>query len=75
MIDNLIAGLKDLNPERELIVSSFNHLALTEFKRRSPETQVASLFFEIDTLILPRAQIVGQAAPKCVQEPQCYACS
>ena len=44
LIDNLIVGLKNLDPERELIVSSFNHLALTEFKRRSPETQVACLF-------------------------------
>lgn len=44
LIDNLITALKELNSERELIISSFNHLVLSEFKRKSPETKVACLF-------------------------------
>ncbi|WP_019612764.1 glycerophosphoryl diester phosphodiesterase [Psychromonas ossibalaenae] len=44
LIDNLITALKDLNPERELIISSFNHLVLSEFKQLSPQTPVACLF-------------------------------
>lgn len=44
LIENLIIALEELNPERELIVSSFNHLALSEFKRRNPKTSVACLF-------------------------------
>ncbi|WP_434360263.1 glycerophosphoryl diester phosphodiesterase [Parasalinivibrio latis] len=44
LIEGVISGLEDLNPECELIVSSFNHLALAEFKRRRPQTTVACLF-------------------------------
>lgn len=44
LIDGVIAGLENLNPERELIISSFNHLALAEFKKRRPQTRIACLF-------------------------------
>ncbi|MEJ2762708.1 glycerophosphoryl diester phosphodiesterase [Photobacterium sp. MCCC 1A19761] len=44
LIDNVIAALDHLDDGRELIVSSFNHLALAEFKRRRPQTAVACLF-------------------------------
>jgi len=44
LIENVIEDLKALNPERELIVSSFNHLVLSEFKRRRPQTHIACLF-------------------------------
>lgn len=44
LIDNLILALQELKPERELIVSSFNHLVLSEFKRKSPQTKIACLF-------------------------------
>ncbi|WP_434362506.1 glycerophosphoryl diester phosphodiesterase [Parasalinivibrio latis] len=44
LIDGVVKGLESLNPERELIISSFNHLALAEFKKRRPETRIACLF-------------------------------
>lgn len=44
LLDNVIAGLEQLESGRELIVSSFNHLALAEFKKRRPQTAVACLF-------------------------------
>ncbi|WP_064606496.1 glycerophosphoryl diester phosphodiesterase [Photobacterium sp. J15] len=44
LLTNVISGLEKLDSERELIVSCFNHLALAEFKRRRPQTQVACLF-------------------------------
>lgn len=44
LIGNVIAALEQLDTGRELIVSSFNHLALAEFKRRRPQTVVACLF-------------------------------
>lgn len=44
LIDNLILALQELNPERELIISSFNHLILAEFKKKRPTTKVACLF-------------------------------
>ncbi|WP_028865787.1 glycerophosphoryl diester phosphodiesterase [Psychromonas aquimarina] len=44
LISNLISELQALNSARELIVSSFNHQVLAEFKRRSPNTSVACLF-------------------------------
>lgn len=44
LIANVITALAQLDTGRELIVSSFNHLALAEFKRRRPQTSVACLF-------------------------------
>ncbi|KHT62543.1 glycerophosphodiester phosphodiesterase [Photobacterium gaetbulicola] len=44
LLDNVIQALEGLEPNRELIVSSFNHLALSEFKRRRPNTPIACLF-------------------------------
>jgi glycerophosphoryl diester phosphodiesterase len=44
LITNVIKELENLHPERELIVSSFNHLILSEFKRTRPETLIACLF-------------------------------
>lgn len=44
LLDNVISELEKLDTGRELLVSSFNHLALAEFKRRRPQTAVACLF-------------------------------
>ncbi|MGF1703135.1 glycerophosphoryl diester phosphodiesterase [Photobacterium makurazakiensis] len=44
LLDNVITELQKLNEDRELIISSFNHLALAEFKRRRPDTAIACLF-------------------------------
>lgn len=44
LLDNVIQALEKLDPNRELIVSSFNPLALSEFKRRRPNTTIACLF-------------------------------
>ncbi|WP_299014823.1 glycerophosphoryl diester phosphodiesterase [uncultured Photobacterium sp.] len=44
LLTNVIVGLEKLDSGRELIVSSFNHLALAEFKHRRPQTKVACLF-------------------------------
>lgn len=44
LIDNLILALEKLHSDREIIVSSFNHLVLSEFKKKSPQTKVACLF-------------------------------
>ncbi|PKF50790.1 glycerophosphoryl diester phosphodiesterase [Enterovibrio nigricans] len=49
LIDGVIKGLENLSDDCDLLVSSFNPLALAEFKRRSPETAVACLF-EKETL-------------------------
>ncbi|HDO1331816.1 TPA: glycerophosphoryl diester phosphodiesterase [Aeromonas veronii] len=44
LIDGCIKELESLHPERNVIVSSFNHLALVEFKRHRPDTDIACLF-------------------------------
>ncbi|UJF20133.1 glycerophosphoryl diester phosphodiesterase [Vibrio sp. SS-MA-C1-2] len=44
LIANLTIAIKALDPERELIVSSFNFLLLAEFKRLNPDISVACLF-------------------------------
>ncbi|PMH42164.1 glycerophosphoryl diester phosphodiesterase [Vibrio sp. 10N.286.49.B3] len=44
LINNVISAIEQLDPQRKLIVSSFNHLALAEFKRRCPHIAVACLF-------------------------------
>ncbi|MCW8327611.1 glycerophosphoryl diester phosphodiesterase [Photobacterium sp. SDRW27] len=44
LLTTVISTLEKLDAGRELIVSSFNHLALAEFKRRRPQTAVACLF-------------------------------
>ncbi|MFW0170234.1 glycerophosphodiester phosphodiesterase family protein [Rothia sp. P4278] len=43
LIDRVIAELAQLSPERQVIVSSFNHLLLAEFKRRAPQYAVGAL--------------------------------
>ena len=50
LIENLTDALKALSPERELIVSSFNFLVLSEFKHKNPDINVACLF-ESHTLL------------------------
>lgn len=42
-IDAVLAELEKLNPEREVLISSFSHLLLAEFKRRAPQYKVAAL--------------------------------
>ncbi|WP_394210068.1 glycerophosphoryl diester phosphodiesterase [Enterovibrio calviensis] len=44
LIDGVIEELKKLDKDRDLLISSFNVLALAEFKRRCPDTSVACLF-------------------------------
>ncbi|WP_209304163.1 glycerophosphodiester phosphodiesterase family protein [Rothia nasimurium] len=44
LIDRVIEELAHLQPGREVIVSSFNHLLLAEFKRRAPQYAVGALF-------------------------------
>ncbi len=44
LIDGVIRELEKLDTPRELIISSFNHLALYEFKQRRPQTRIACLF-------------------------------
>ncbi|OED43579.1 glycerophosphoryl diester phosphodiesterase [Endozoicomonas sp. (ex Bugula neritina AB1)] len=44
LIDGVIQGLEKLNTDREVIISSFNHIALYEFKRRCPLYPTACLF-------------------------------
>lgn len=44
LLNNVISALEKLDAGRELIVSSFDHSALAEFKRRRPQTAVACLF-------------------------------
>lgn len=59
LIDGVIKALAGLDERRELIVSSFNHLVLYEFKKRCPEIQVACLFdkasFQPDWLSMMQA--------------------
>lgn len=43
LIDAVIAELENLADEREVIISSFDYLALAEFKRRAPQYCVAAL--------------------------------
>lgn len=43
LIDAVIAELDNLDSDREVIISSFDLLALTEFKRRAPPYRVAAL--------------------------------
>ncbi|WP_407330519.1 glycerophosphoryl diester phosphodiesterase [Enterovibrio sp. 27052020O] len=44
LISGVIEGLKNLNQDANVLVSSFNPLALAEFKRRCPNVAVACLF-------------------------------
>ncbi|MDD1795730.1 glycerophosphoryl diester phosphodiesterase [Enterovibrio sp. ZSDZ42] len=44
LISGVIEGLKNLNRDADVLVSSFNPLALAEFKRRCPNVAVACLF-------------------------------
>lgn len=44
LIDGVIEGLKQLDSDRKVIISSFNHLALYEFKKRAPQYPTACLF-------------------------------
>lgn len=44
LIDAIIAELARLDDDREVLVSSFNHLLLAEFKRRAPQYRTAVLF-------------------------------
>lgn len=44
LIDGVIEGLKRLRPDLKVLVSCFNLLTLYEFKRKSPNTDVACLF-------------------------------
>ncbi len=44
LVDRVIEELARLQPGREVIVSSFNHLLLAEFKRRAPQYAVGALF-------------------------------
>ena len=43
LLDAVIAELAKLDEGREVIISSFDHLALAEFKRRAPQYSVAAL--------------------------------
>ncbi|MDO4916241.1 MAG: glycerophosphodiester phosphodiesterase family protein [Rothia sp. (in: high G+C Gram-positive bacteria)] len=43
LIDAVIAELENLDDDREVIISSFDYLALAEFKRRAPQYCVAAL--------------------------------
>ncbi len=47
LINGVINALTALDERRELIVSSFNHLILYEFKKRCPEVPVACLFDKV----------------------------
>ncbi|NAW61292.1 glycerophosphoryl diester phosphodiesterase [Vibrio sp. V31_P5A7T61] len=44
LIEGVIEGLKLLDSDRKVIISSFNHIALYEFKRRAPHYPTACLF-------------------------------
>lgn len=44
LLDKVIAGIKRLDSDRKVIVSSFNHVALYEFKKRCPSIPTACLF-------------------------------
>lgn len=44
LIDSVIAELSRLDPQREVIVSCFNHVLLAEFKRRAPQYPVGCLY-------------------------------
>lgn len=44
LVDRVFEELARLQPEREVIVSSFNHLLLAEFKRCAPQCAVGALF-------------------------------
>ena len=48
LIEGVIAGLKGCHQECEVLVSSFSHALLAEFKKQSPNTPVACLFEKID---------------------------
>lgn len=43
LIEAVIAELSRLAPQRRVLISSFNHLLLAEFKRRAPGYEVAAL--------------------------------
>lgn len=64
LVDRVIAELAHLSPERQVIVSSFNHLLLAEFKRRAPQYAVGALFvtemFQPDWLSV--LELVGATA-------------
>ena len=44
LLDNLIAELERLDPGREVIISSFNHVLLTRLKDKAPHLSVACLW-------------------------------
>lgn len=64
LIDRVIEELARLRPGREVIVSSFNHLLLAEFKRRAPHHAVGALFaagaFQPDWRSVP--ELIGAQA-------------
>jgi glycerophosphoryl diester phosphodiesterase len=65
LIDGTIAALEKLNSNCQLIVSCFNPLALSEFKRRRPHTSVACLF-EQATLQPDWLSILQACQAECV---------
>ncbi len=65
LIEGTIQALEMLNADRQLIVSCFNPLALSEFKRRRPETSVACLF-EKATLQPDWLSILQACQAECV---------
>ncbi len=44
LVENLALALENLDPDIDLIVSSFNHMLLREFKNLCPKRKVACLF-------------------------------
>lgn len=44
LIDGVIAELKNLDPARQVIISSFNHLLLMKLKEKAPHISVACLW-------------------------------
>ncbi|MEX3610914.1 glycerophosphodiester phosphodiesterase family protein [Rothia sp. LK2588] len=45
LVEAAIAELERLDAERRVVISSFHHLALAEFKRRAPQYEVAPLMW------------------------------
>ena len=50
LLDGLKHELTALDPEREVIISSFNHLFLAELKKRCPQISVACLYESYQSL-------------------------
>lgn len=44
LIDSVIAELEALNPDRKIIISSFNHVLLYIFKQRAPKIPIGCLY-------------------------------